>query len=261
MRSSLSSYITSVNLVSEKMQVLFPIPRVKIVSGRQDLVVQMCRGKRVLHLGCVDEGVLHERYASGELLHLKLIKAARELWGVDISQQGIEFLSSQGIPNLIVADVEQIHTVSALKDKEFDVIVASELVEHLGNPGAFLSALSDLMMASTTTILTVPNAYRLGTLTRMLKREEYVHPDHNYWFSYKTITTLVQKYDYLIENMYVYSSEHPGVRWCLSRTNLPLRWIKCLGLYFLHTLLLKRNPFFGDGIILLLRKHAANPRE
>jgi hypothetical protein len=88
------------DLVSEKMQVLFPIPQVKIVSGRQDFGVQMCRGTRVLHLGCADDGVLHERYASGELLRLKLVKAARELWGVDISQQGIEFLSSQGIPTV-----------------------------------------------------------------------------------------------------------------------------------------------------------------
>jgi len=239
------------------VQVFFPIPQVKVVSGRQDFVVQMCRGKRVLHLGCVDEGLLHERFASGDLLHLKLIKAARELWGLDISRSGIEFLSSQGIPNLILADVEQINTVLDLRDRDFDVIVASELIEHLENPGRFLAMTSDLMRENTIMILTVPNAYRLRSLMRMLKRQEYIHPDHNYWFSYKTITTLVKKLGYKIDSIYVYTAKRSNVSACLTRENLPLRWIKCIAVLLLSSLLLRINSFFGDGIILLLQKQRA----
>jgi 2-polyprenyl-3-methyl-5-hydroxy-6-metoxy-1,4-benzoquinol methylase len=236
------------------MQVRFPVPKVEITPGRHEVVLRICRGKRVLHLGCVDEGLLHARYARGELLHLKLLEVGRELWGVDISEQGIEFLASQGILNLIVADVEHINAVSELTDKEFDVIVASELIEHLANPGAFLSATMELMQNNTTMILTVPNAYRVGTLLRMLKGEEYVHPDHNYWFSFKTITTLVQKHGYSIKEIYVYASGPTRIKTCLAKTNLPLRWLRCLANTLLSAFLLKLNPFFGDGIILLLYK-------
>lgn len=88
----------------------------------------------------------------------------------------------------------------------------------------------------------------------MFRRTEYAHPDHNYWFSYKTITTLVQKYGFGIEGLYGYAARHPSTRACLTGENLPLKWIKCIAVSFLSKFLLKRNPFFGDGIILLLRK-------
>ena len=78
------------------MQVCFPVPKVKIFSGRRDFIVQMCHNKRVLHLGCVDEGLLRERFASGDLLHLKLMEVTRELWGLILASKALNFSRRKG---------------------------------------------------------------------------------------------------------------------------------------------------------------------
>ena len=120
------------------MQVLFQVPEVKILRGRWNFVLQKCKGKRVLHLGCVDEGVLEERFAEGKLMHQELSRITKEVWGVDISESGITFLKSKGITNLFVGNVEKINELTELYSKKFDIIVASEIIEHLDNPGLFM---------------------------------------------------------------------------------------------------------------------------
>ncbi len=78
------------------------LPKVQVVNGRQELIVNRCRDKKVLHLGCVDVGLLSERFPSGGLLHQQLAAVAGELWGVDIDTDGVSFLRSQGFNNLVV---------------------------------------------------------------------------------------------------------------------------------------------------------------
>ena len=117
---------------------LFRVPNVKVVRGRIDFVLQRCKGKKVLHLGCVNEGLTKARIKSGNLLHIRLIDVAKEVWGVDISAEGIELLRKHGIDNLVVGDIEHIDQIEELKQQKFDIILATEVLEHLNNPGLFL---------------------------------------------------------------------------------------------------------------------------
>ncbi len=64
------------------------LPNVQVVNGRQELILAKCKNKCVLHLGCVDSGLLHEKFEQGELMHQKLSDAANEIWGVDIDASG-----------------------------------------------------------------------------------------------------------------------------------------------------------------------------
>lgn len=184
------------------------LPKVPIVTGRQSFVISRCKGKKVLHLGCVDKGLLYERFSSGELLHQKLAEVSSELWGIDIDEDGISFLRSKGFNNLIVGDVCNLDKIPDLQEHIFDVIVASEIIEHLMNPGLFLEAVKKFMRPGhTELIVTVPNAFRLSTLIQLLHGVEYIHPDHNYWFSYATVTNLLKKAGFEIREVYVYSFE------------------------------------------------------
>ena len=132
-------------------------------------------------------------------MHQELSRITKEVWGVDISESGITFLKSKGINNLFVGNVEKINELTELYSKKFDIIVASEIIEHLDNPGLFLESVKDFFGKDTEMIVTVPNAYRLSSIREMLRGKEYVHPDHNnYWFSYKTITGLLKKHGYEI---------------------------------------------------------------
>ena len=64
---------------------LFKVPKINIVKGRIEFVLEKCKEKKVLHLGCVDEGMTKERIKDGILMHLQLIRVAKQVWGVDKS--------------------------------------------------------------------------------------------------------------------------------------------------------------------------------
>jgi SAM-dependent methyltransferase len=247
-----------------------------LLNDRHGLLVSRCRGKKVLHLGCVDVGLVEERFRRGELLHQRLAAVASELWGVDIDAAGIAFLRSQGFTNLLAGDICQLHDLATLRGQDFDVIVASEVVEHLSNPGLFLSGIRNLMAPGRTElIVTVPNAFRVETLLWLLRGVECVHPDHNFWFSYRTATNLLHKSGLTIGAVYAYSLQPWGilpapVRRLFGRlgkatacetvgptppvvppTARLLAYLRSLPRRLLVTWLYRTTPFWGDGLILV----------
>lgn len=129
------------------------LPKVPVVRGRWDIVVERCKGKRVLHLGCVDSGLLEQRYQLGQLMHQKRATVACELWGVDVDAQGIQRLRELGFSNLVIANVSQLRDLSELDGHVFDVVVASEVVEHLLNPGQFLNCIRRFMTPGETELI------------------------------------------------------------------------------------------------------------
>ncbi|MDH7596427.1 MAG: methyltransferase domain-containing protein [Methanothrix sp.] len=208
-------------------------------------------------------------------MHQQLSTVAAELWGVDVDAEGIAFLRNQGFDHLIVGDVCNLDRIQELQGEVFDVIVASEVLEHLVNPGLFLTAVKNAMVPGRTElIVTVPNAFRVSTLIQLLRGIEYVHPDHNYWFSYATLTGLLKKTGFEIREVYVYSFESaqilprrigkfvkrddsgiaPHVKKSRNRSAV---WTQMLG--YLRSLprrllvgaLYRRTPFWADGIIVI----------
>jgi len=156
---------------------LLQVPKVKTVIGRMDFVIDRCKGKRVLHLGCVDEGLTQERIKSGSLLHTRLMGVAKEVWGVDIGAEGIKLLREHGIDNLVVGNIKQLDQIEELKQQNFDIILLTEVLEHLNNPGLFLQSVKKkLFSPDTVMIITVPNGLRFTGLGYTLRG----YPDHNY---------------------------------------------------------------------------------
>lgn len=243
------------------------LPRVPVVFGRQDLVVQHAAGKKVLHLGCVDAGLMEERFARGELLHQKLAPAARELWGVDIDEEGIAFLKSKGFDRLLVADMARPHPLPELMGEEFDLIVACEVLEHLDNPGLFLETVRGMMIpGKTELIVSVPNAFRYVNWRWMLRGVEYVHPAHKYWFSYSTIRALLGGAKLQVKDLFVYTlrdygvvprsvrmagEKSPGSRRRRSLWRRGFGYLRRLPNMILVRWLMRRTPFFGDGLLLI----------
>jgi len=254
-----------------------------VLEGRHDLILQRAAGKRVLHVGCVDAGVLSQRHARGELMHQRLAAVAGDLWGMDVDTDGIDFLRAHSFDHLFTGDICTSDAWAQLDGRTFDVILASEVVEHLMDVGAFLRNVQRAMRPDhTELIITVPNAFRVSTLLRLLRGEEFVHPDHNYWFSYVTATNLLRKSGLTVTDLYVYSM-HPwrlrpgwatesgpagapinplgtGRAGAVSGPSVARRgmaYMASLPRRLLLSWLFRRTPFWGDGLILVaqVRSH------
>jgi 2-polyprenyl-3-methyl-5-hydroxy-6-metoxy-1,4-benzoquinol methylase len=195
-------------------------PRIRIrkprVVSRVPELLRLCAGKKVLHLGCSDMPYTMQR--GDDLLHRKLaqVTASGMLWGVDVSEEGVCILRDMGFENVIVGDCESLS--AELFDEAFDVILAGELIEHLFNIGAFLESVRNVMRKHTQFVLTTCNAGSFKNFLHSMLREEKVHKDHNYYFSYQTVRQILSKSGFECEEVYYYQEiEGRGIPRLLDR--------------------------------------------
>jgi len=199
------------------------LPSISIVVDRNALILAKCADKRVLHIGCVDSGWLEQKYLRETLLHVRLGEVADELWGIDTDIKGLAWLREKGIVNLHYGDAEGLDSALCLNGQQFEVIVASELLEHLDNPGLFLSGVKPYLSGDL--IITAPNAFRGDQISRLIAGQELVHPDHVCWYSYTTLNNLLTCHSYQIKYAAMYG--------LLSACDL--------------------SPFFAKGLVFVIR--------
>jgi len=211
---------------------------------RLQFIRSVCAGKKVLHLGCTNWPYTLEAIDAGMLLHGELANAASALYGFDFDQEGIDVLTSKGFTNLYRADLERLDEVDL--NETFDVIIAGEMIEHLNNPGLFLTGIKRFMNPETQFIVTTINAYGgMRFLTYGLRGRggslEPVHPDHIAYYSYSTLKLLLERHGFAVDSFMFYDlgEEH-------RPSNGKLR-------NFLNDVCVTIAPQWADGIIAVAR--------
>lgn len=102
-------------------------------------IISLCRDKRVLHLGCANWPITKELYRTESLLYQHLDGNCAELDGVDISEEGIEYLKRKGLNPLFVADATDYDKISTNITWTPEITIAPELIEHMEHPDILLS--------------------------------------------------------------------------------------------------------------------------
>jgi 2-polyprenyl-3-methyl-5-hydroxy-6-metoxy-1,4-benzoquinol methylase len=207
---------------------------------RVEYLKNLCKGKKVLHLGCTNYPYTESSLVNNSLLHLELKEIASELWGFDFDQRGLDILISKGIKNLYLADLEKLDDLSL--NETFDIIIAGEMIEHLSNPGLFLNGIKRFMNRETRLVITTINAYsgmRYAIYALRGKRgsNEPVHRDHVAYYSYSTLKLIVQRAELVVEKFSFYDlgPEHrPHSKWYWNLAN---------------DVSVKFSPQMSDGII------------
>ena len=200
------------------------VDKFKLIQ-RIQFILDECAGKRVLHLGCTNWPYTKEAIDNNMLLHFELAKSARELYGFDFDQAGLDILAAAGGENLYKVNLERLDDLEL--DETFDVIVAGEVIEHLSNPGLFLQGIQRFMAPSTHLIITTINAYcgmrfAIYALRGNGGINEPVHPDHVAYYSYKTLSHLVGRSNLDVAEWYYYDlgPEHrPHNPWYYNLAN------------------------------------------
>jgi 2-polyprenyl-3-methyl-5-hydroxy-6-metoxy-1,4-benzoquinol methylase len=181
---------------------------IKVVD-RVSYICNLCKGKKVLHLGATDAPVTKEAIVSGRLLHNFLNDVCQEVVGLDISLEMINWLESQhGIKNIKYGNIEE---AEHYPQGEFDYIVAGEILEHLSNPGNALDAIRRNTKNNTKLIITVPNAYSFKGFVRAVGKHELIHPDHILHHSPYTLKALLERHGFSVESYFSFVNGGQGL--------------------------------------------------
>ena len=160
---------------------------IDFAKGNIRYVVERCRGKRVLDLGCV----MHQpnAYNRHDFMHRAIREVASDVVGLDLHEAGVEALRQRGC-NVIVGDAENF----AFPEK-FDVIVAGDIIEHLGNLDGMLTSCRAALKPEGVILVATPNPwYWRNVVKAVLYKEVPNNAEHSCWFDPRTLRQLADRY-------------------------------------------------------------------
>ncbi len=142
----------------------------------------LCKDKKVLHVGCADSMFFNP----DQNLHISLNETCKELHGLDNSLKDINELRKY-LNGKYFDKIEDC-------DDNYDIIIVPEVIEHVDNLRLFLDKIFSFNFKEI--VITAPNIFHYF---QEMKEEnghfiEVIHPDHKYWFSPYTMYNITKQY-------------------------------------------------------------------
>jgi len=157
-------------------------------KNRDNELLALCDWKKVLHIWASDSPLTQERYESWELLFLRIEEIAEDQLGIDIDQDAIAYMHNAWHKNMIYYDMNNLWTL----EYSPDVVIFSDTLEHILNPGIALTNIKQVMWDDTTLVITVPNALCIKNIYWALLGRLNEHPEHTLSFNFQTLTQLLE---------------------------------------------------------------------
>jgi SAM-dependent methyltransferase len=153
----------------------------------------------VAHLGCADSPYTEQLLAAGMLLHERLLRVAN-VTGFDVDGQALDTLRRfHSDARFVECDI--VAGVAAEERSRYDLVIAGEVLEHVGDADAFLRASGTLLADGGRLCVTVPNACCPKIGLRSLAGRESVHPDHRVYYGPRTLTRTLEGAGYEVESL------------------------------------------------------------
>jgi len=177
--------------------------------NRVQFIKNIVKGKDVLDVGGIGRGHKQNKV----WLHKCLLESANFVLGVDILKEEIKKLKKLGY-NFIYGDAEKL---DRYVNRKFDVCVAGEILEHLANPGLFLTSIKKNLKDEGFLIITTPNPFALGNIFRILKyvfriKIKDIEKEHKAWYCLVTLQHLLESFGFKIEHIFTLRPEREK-RW------------------------------------------------
>lgn len=215
---------------SAEVRIVFPVRYER--RTRQQFLREYCAGKKVLHIGCCDHTpLLREKIEAGVWLHGLLTEGAADCVGIDIDADSVAAVrKATGLTNVHVGDVTKPGLQEILSYK-WDIVVFGEVLEHIGNPVAFLRSFAANYGRSPAEIaITVPNARKARNFLDTIKNVERINSDHRFDFTPYTLSKVLSDGGCQVNRLLVLPAGSPS----------PVK-----------TLLLRTCPMFGDSLLAI----------
>ncbi len=156
--------------------------------------VEQARGRDVLDIGCVMHNP--ENYKSQYWIHKALKGVAKTLVGIDLYDEGVQYLRSRGY-NIVTADAQNFDL-----GKQFDVIVAGDVMEHLENFQGFIDCCKKHLRPDGVILVSTPNPWYWRYIIKAALMPEFrSNPEHTMWFCPRTLRQLFNRHDFDIVSL------------------------------------------------------------
>lgn len=156
-------------------------------------------GRRLLDVGC----------GLGEVVRVALADGW-DPWGVDLSETAIGVCRANGLPCTVT-------DFFAIRDERFDVIVMSEIIEHVPHPMDWLSHAASLLKPDGIIYLTTPNFDALGR--RVLKQEwAVIGRGHIAYFTPKTLSCIAEASGLAVEHLHTRNASVMALKRVVGRS-------------------------------------------
>jgi 2-polyprenyl-3-methyl-5-hydroxy-6-metoxy-1,4-benzoquinol methylase len=160
---------------------------VAVADSKNRFVMDRCRGKLVLDLGCVQHNPAF--YQSKFWLHRAIREVTPYVMGMDLYAEGVAHLRSLGF-DIVVGDAQNFDL-----ERKFDVIVAGDLIEHLENFDGFLKCAKSHLSPGGSLLITTPNPWYWRNLVKaMVSTEVANNEEHTCWLCPRTLRQLVRRH-------------------------------------------------------------------
>jgi glycosyltransferase involved in cell wall biosynthesis/2-polyprenyl-3-methyl-5-hydroxy-6-metoxy-1,4-benzoquinol methylase len=179
----------------EGLEAIFSFKNKNILKSRLDVLADLCRNKKILHIGCSDHlPLIDYKIKENIWLHGILTKNANKVLGIDINMEALDYLKQKGVNNVIYGDITLPNNKN-IKSENWDYAVFAEVLEHIDNPVEFLRNIKNNYQDNIShCVITVPNAFGLPFVNNaILRGEERVNPDHKYWFTPYTLWKVINE--------------------------------------------------------------------
>jgi 2-polyprenyl-3-methyl-5-hydroxy-6-metoxy-1,4-benzoquinol methylase len=199
-------------------------------------LINLARGKRVLHLGAVGfTDFLPEDRAQNapSTLHWKLTQVA-DVTGIDYSREVIDAYHRDGIfDNVIYGNVENLSDVEI--DGTFDVVIAADIIEHLSNPGLMLEGIKQFCRNGVEVVITTPNAFGVANFLRFAAGTFREGAEHVMTFNVYNLCQILKRHGFTVERIDTCYQQHAAKK----------------RLFPLMRAMLKRIPAFGGTLFVV----------
>jgi len=163
-------------------------------NRRIDLITKLSVNKKIIHIGCVDHiPLIKEKLSNNTWLHSLITEVADKVIGVDISQEGINYIKNEiGVANVVCADITT-DSIPELEGEQWDYMILGEIIEHVDNPIQFLNSILKKYKGIVNKIyITAPNIMVRNRFEHMINTSsELINTDHRFWFTPFTLAKVM----------------------------------------------------------------------
>ena len=159
-----------------------------------------CRNRSVLNVGAAGNVEYYLPQRKHLWLHAALADTAADLVGVDVDAESVGYAERAGV-HLVLANCETMRL-----DRCFDVVVLSEVIEHLDAPGMALKNLMAHLNPGGKLLITTPNPSYYGFVVRTTARLELnIYYDHVVSFYPENLVAMCNRHGYRMTDLKFFS--------------------------------------------------------